>query len=216
MDELNSILDNYDFDIHFHKLEGFKSLVSNSNLAPKKINFLRSSSSTNTVSWHGLITDATLWLSDEKMFPIMTRYLNSIQALGWNTLWFEGKIRDLAALGMRLNDLSSLKTKKSLTGYFGQFSLKEEAAGKLRIFAIVDSITQNLLSPLHQFMFSVLKKIPNDGTFDQETSIKRSQEKSVLSGCAFSFDLSAATDRLPVSLSRKILSKIFSDDFADA
>lgn len=117
---------------------------------------------------------------------------------------------------MRLNELSALKTKKSLTGYFGQFSLKEEAAGKLRIFAIVDSITQNLLSPLHQFMFSVLKKIPNDGTFDQEASIKRSQEKAVKSNCAFSFDLSAATDRLPVSLSRKILSKIFSDDFADA
>jgi hypothetical protein len=117
---------------------------------------------------------------------------------------------------MRLNELSCLKTKKSLTGYFGQFSLKEEAAGKLRIFAIVDSITQNLLSPLHQFMFSVLKIIPNDGTFDQEASIKRSQDKAVHNGCAFSFDLSAATDRLPVELSRKILSRIFSDDFADA
>lgn len=117
---------------------------------------------------------------------------------------------------MRLNELSCLKTKKSMTGYFGQFSLKEEAAGKLRIFAIVDSITQNLLSPLHQFMFSVLKAMPNDGTFDQEASIKRSQEKSVLSGKAYSFDLSAATDRLPVQLTRKIFSKIFSDDFADA
>jgi hypothetical protein len=210
------ILEDYRFPIFFNNIKGFKDLVSKSNLAPKKINFLRSSSSTNTVSWHGLITDATLWFSDEKMFQIMTNYLNSIRALGWNTLWFEEKLRDLASLGMRLNELSCLKTKKSMTGEFGQFSLKEEAAGKLRIFAIVDSITQNLLSPLHQFMFSLLKKIPNDGTFDQEASIKRSQEKSVASNCAFSFDLSAATDRLPVSLSKKILSKIFSDDFAEA
>lgn len=103
-----------------------------------------------------------------------------------------------------------------MTGEFGQFSLKEEAAGKLRIFAIVDSITQSLLSPLHDFMFSVLKLIPNDGTFDQEASIRRSQEKSIIAGCAYSFDLSAATDRLPVSLSGKILSQIFSPEFGAA
>jgi hypothetical protein len=54
------ILEDYRFPIFFNKLKGFKDLVSNSNLAPRKINFLRSSSSTNSVSWHGLITDATL------------------------------------------------------------------------------------------------------------------------------------------------------------
>jgi hypothetical protein len=117
---------------------------------------------------------------------------------------------------MRLNEFSALKTKKSMTGEYGQFSLKEEAAGKLRVFAIVDSITQNMLAPLHSFMFSVLKNIPNDGTFNQEESIKRSQLKSVQSGKAYSFDLSAATDRLPVRLTSKILSKIFSDDFAES
>jgi len=119
-------------------------------------------------------------------------------------------------LGDRLNSIGSLKTKKSLSGPFGQFSLKEEAAGKLRIFAIVDSITQSLLSPLHDFMFDLLRKIPNDGTFDQDLSVKRSQVKSSLSGKAFSFDLSAATDRLPVDLTVKILSKIFSDEFGSS
>nr|UPW42220.1 MAG: putative RNA dependent RNA polymerase [Inner Mongolia grassland mitovirus 8] len=215
-ERFDEILSQYNFPIFFDKIEGFKKIVKDSNLAPRKINFLRSASSTNSVSWHGLITDATLWLSDEKMYPIMENYLSSIRALGWNTLWFEEKIRDLATLGMRLSALSALKTKKSMTGEYGQFSLKEEAAGKLRVFAIVDSITQNMLAPLHSFMFSVLKSIPNDGTFDQEKSIKRSQEKSVLSGKAYSFDLSAATDRLPVKLTSKILSRIFSDDFAES
>nr|QTW92172.1 RNA-dependent RNA polymerase [Colletotrichum higginsianum mitovirus 1] len=195
------------FRVYFHYLDGFDALVKKSNLAPKKINLLRSASSTNTVSWHGLITDAVLWLSDEKMFSIYEKYLTSI---------FETKVKDLSLIGMRLNELDALKVKKSLTGEFGQFSLKEEAAGKLRIFAIVDSITQNMLAPLHSFMFSVLRLIPNDGTFDQEASIRRSQEKSVIAGKAYSFDLSAATDRLPVDLSVKILSKIFSDNFAEA
>jgi hypothetical protein len=47
---LRSILDQYNFQIHFDKLSGFKKIVTDSNLAPKKINFLRSASSTNTVS----------------------------------------------------------------------------------------------------------------------------------------------------------------------
>lgn len=103
-----------------------------------------------------------------------------------------------------------------MTGEFGQFSLKEEAAGKLRVFALVDSISQNLLSPLHDFMFAVLRLIPNDGTFNQDESISRSRDKAIKSNQAFSFDLSAATDRLPVILTEKILSKIFSERFARA
>jgi len=31
----------------------------------------------------------------------------------------------------------------------GQLSIKEEAAGKVRVFAMVDSLTQSVLKPLH-------------------------------------------------------------------
>jgi hypothetical protein len=46
-------------------------------------------------------------------------------------------------------------TDKMLT--LGRLCLKEEAAGKLRVFAIVDFWTQTLLQPLHAFVFQVLK-----------------------------------------------------------
>lgn len=112
---------------------------------------------------------------------------------------------------------TALPQKCSFAGSpFGQFSLKQEPAGKLRIFAMVDSITQSMLSPLHDFMFSVLRVIPNDGTFDQESSIRRSQTKAQQSGMALSYDLSAATDRLPVDLTVKILSLIFSEEYGHA
>lgn len=62
----------------------------------------------------------------------------------------------------------------------------------------------------------MIKLIPNDGTFDQEASVKRLQSKSTLSGMAFSFDLSAATDRLPALLSSKVLGQIFSKRFGRA
>lgn len=78
------------------------------------------------------------------------------------------------------------------------------------MFALVDAITQSYLAPLHDELFSLLRLIPNDGTFDQTASIYRSSEKSSKYGCAFSFDLSAATDRLPVDLTAAILSEVSS------
>jgi hypothetical protein len=78
-----------------------------------------------------------------------------------------------------------------------QFATKEEAAGKIRLFALMDAVSQSTLSPLHEALFALLRKIPNDGTFDQEASIKRSQDKAIKANCAYSFDLSSATDRLP-------------------
>jgi len=89
-----------------------------------------------------------------------------------------------------------------------QFAIKEEAAGKVRVFALIDSITQSILSPLHDYLFLILKIIPNDGTFDQDESVKRSANKFSTYGVAYSFDLSSATDRLPAKLTAQILESL--------
>jgi hypothetical protein len=52
----------------------------------------------------------------------------------------------------------------------GQLAIKKEAAGKIRVFAMVDVWTQSILKPLHLALFSFLKSLPNDGTFDQTAS----------------------------------------------
>lgn len=49
----------------------------------------------------------------------------------------------------------------------GKLSLKAEAAGKIRVFAIVDVWTQSVLKPLHATIYSILRQIPQDGTFNQ-------------------------------------------------
>lgn len=94
--------------------------------------------------------------------------------------------------------------------------MKEEAAGKLRLFALVDNLTQSILRPLHDALFDLLKLIPNDGTFNQDESVKRSADKAAKYGCAFSFDLSAATDRLPASLSATVLSTVVGVEIGDS
>jgi hypothetical protein len=106
----------------------------------------------------------------------------------------------------------SLPIKKSMVSPFGQFAIKEESAGKLRVFALVDTVTQSLMKPLHLALFEILKRLPNDGTFDQNKSVQRCSEKALKFNKAYSFDLSAATDRLPVSLTAAIIESLFKID----
>lgn len=87
----------------------------------------------------------------------------------------------------------------------GRLSVKHEAAGKERVFAITDWWTQNLLKSLHQSVFSFLRSLPQDGTFDQLAPVHRLLDTARLGMKVFSFDLSAATDRFPVELQEEVL-----------
>jgi hypothetical protein len=61
-------------------------------------------------------------------------------------------------------------------------------------------------------LFAFLRKLPNDGTFDQNQSITRCIEKVKVNGKSFGYDLSAATDRLPIELQVSILSSLIGDE----
>jgi len=90
----------------------------------------------------------------------------------------------------------------------GKLSFKEEAAGKLRVFAIVDGLTQWLLYPIHKLIFKLLRYIPMDGTFNQLRPIHRLLKLKAKS--FYSLDLSAATDRLPLAIQEHLLNEWFS------
>lgn len=57
----------------------------------------------------------------------------------------------------------------------GKLGLKDEP-GKVRVFAMVDPLTQWLLKPLHEAIFKVLSEIREDATFDQESGVRRMQD----------------------------------------
>jgi hypothetical protein len=59
------------------------------------------------------------------------------------------------------------------------------------------------MGPLHKALFVLLKRVPSDGTFDQLAPVKLLYQKGFKS--FWCYDLSAATDRLPVSLQANIL-----------
>lgn len=105
---------------------------------------------------------------------------------------------------------------KPTVSIIGQLQTKKEAAGKIRVFAMVDVMTQSALRPLHDYLFSFLRSLPNDGTFDQHASVRRCMSKSIVANKSFGYDLSAATDRLPIALQVSVLSSFLGKEFADA
>lgn len=99
------------------------------------------------------------------------------------------------------------------TRYVGKLGFKDEAAGKVRVFAMVDIWTQWALKPLHNFVMSILRRIPQDGTFDQFKPVKRLLSKHP--AYIASFDLSAATDALPVKFQEVVLGSLIGSELAE-
>jgi hypothetical protein len=90
-------------------------------------------------------------------------------------------------------------------GSLGKLGTKEEAAGKIRVFAMIDPWTQWLMEPLFQCIAAVLRQIPQDGTENQQGPLDRLWKRKP-QGPFYCFDLSAATDRLPLSFQQALLS----------
>nr|AWY10986.1 RNA-dependent RNA polymerase [Sclerotinia sclerotiorum mitovirus 28] len=185
----------------FSRLEKYSSWRESVNITPKAVAFIQSSSPSNRVSWHGLLTDAVA-MSRSKVFKFFVQYIALTKAVYFKKI-FEEALSLSALVGP-----NNLNQKKSSVDCLGQLSFKEEAAGKLRVFALVDVWTQSLLKPLHSALFDLLRLIPNDGTFDQDASVRRSVSKASVADCAYSFDLSSATDRLPVVYQSALLDRI--------
>lgn len=94
----------------------------------------------------------------------------------------------------------------------GKLVTKEEAAGKLRVFAIVDYWTQTVLQPIHDWLFSILRSIPTDGTFNQEHAIESLVKRGHKS--YFCYDLKAATDMIPSTLYETVMGHVMTPRLA--
>lgn len=80
--------------------------------------------------------------------------------------------------------------------------------GKTRVVAIFDYWSQTALHPVHSFLFRVLRRIPQDCTFDQGKLQERVEGWD--DPTFYSVDLTAATDRFPISVIAEVLLGAFS------
>jgi len=146
---------------------------------------------------------------DPTIFPALKRLCDKVGSYDIQSI-FKDIFRALIHLeGFGLSSVKSKYYPNIGNTDLGKIGLKQEAAGKVRVFAMVDAITQWILKALHQWIFSILKRIPMDGTFDQLRPLK-----SFTGGPLYSFDLSAATDRLPLTFQIEILRHLFGSAFA--
>ena len=170
-----------------------------------EIPLLESASSTGKVSWMGLIYDVDSLNRAGLLDTLLTFLAKTGQ---WHFLALLTHMRDMLPLCRGLLPLSSdFATMLLGESPIGRLSLKEEAAGKVRVFAMVTAWDQAVLKPLHDMLFRGIRRLPNDGTFDQEAAVRRCLAKSTTAGCSFGYDLSAATDRLPLVIQEMILDR---------
>jgi hypothetical protein len=85
---------------------------------------------------------------------------------------------------------------------------------KLRTVAICDYWTQLAMKPVHEYIFNILKALgANDATFDQQGTVDEYWARKL--SPHWSFDLSAATDSIPITLYIHVLAPFFSEGDED-
>lgn len=132
-----------------------------------------------------LIDDISL-LGGNKLASQLIALTDRLDILNWRSIsWFWR---------------STYKLKNECLRKLSFFSDKE---GKTRVIGIVDYWTQSALRPLHGYLNNILKGIKSDMTFNQNSFTENPLD--VGANKFHSIDLSAATDRMPILLQKRIL-----------
>jgi hypothetical protein len=187
-----------------------------------KLRLDEASSATQKVSWAGSFSDPklldALGLSDyiRKILSLT----GQVQMLGLYEALLAMDIRTPESLlnppldsetveGVKKFPCLELGQVRNPHGSFaGKLSVKKEPAGKLRVFAMATTWDQSVLAPIHEMLFAFLKGLPNDGTFDQHASEMRARSKAINAGRSYGYDLTAATDRLPIEIQSALLNLV--------
>jgi hypothetical protein len=175
-------------------------------LKPIKLLRLGTAGPNHPVSMLGISLDIKAW-TQSPLFPALKKFI-SLSPGGEDFL---------RLINLEEEFVKELNPSKPLI--LGRLSEKMEAAGKVRVFAITDSITQSVFRPISDGIFKILRNLPMDGTFDQDAPVRRlrdlHKEGLLESQTFYSYDLSAATDRLPIDFQVQVLTLLIGKDRAE-
>lgn len=97
-----------------------------------------------------------------------------------------------------------------------RLSIKDDREAKSRVFAILDYWSQSALITLHSGLFGLLRKLKCDCTFNQTRLNDEFAKNFNTSNSYHSLDLTAATDRFPLIVQKKLLSLLTSTQVSEA
>lgn len=136
-----------------------------------------------------------------------TRYLDDLSALAYNgvglyciilfyALPVENRRESKRAIVDAFENVRIRKRDKKKL-YHSRLTFLSDKGGKTRVVALGDILSQSLLKVVHQRCNLILRRLKQDGTFDQDQArnyIKKMSKDNVFLA---SIDLTAATDRFP-------------------
>jgi hypothetical protein len=173
--------------------------------------YLLSAGPNHSISMMGIWKDIYAWYISP-LFPTLLSFIGRMNKGNVLIDLLRSEVSHWEATGVKPS-VSPLDLK------LGKLAIKEEAAGKARVFAMADSITQSVMAPLNSWVFAKLKDLPMDGTFNQQAPLNRLvslYKDGLLHDVEFySYDLSSATDRLPMAFQKQIISILFGSNFAN-
>jgi hypothetical protein len=171
--------------------------------------------STVSTSFYSLVRSAKMWQANPGLKLALKELLQLwsdhnlrgifppiMERIGWasSNNWHYYKSKPM--------DFSNSVQEGAASG-LAKLGFKEEAAGKVRVFAMVDPFTQWVMRPIHLAIFTILRAIPMDGTFNQTRPVNRLRHLDPKDRWFYSIDLSAATDRLPIKLQVPVMERVF-------
>ena len=89
--------------------------------------------------------------------------------------------------------------------HVGHISFLQEPGFKLRAIANPGRIWQHTLAPLKHMLWTCLKEVPWDTTFDQQAGVRWTQKQLAAGKTVHSVDLSDATNHFPLALQEAVL-----------
>lgn len=131
------------------------------------------------------------WNSINDLFNLPKSLIDSIKTCGGPKL---AEKMDLLLLNREILEEQGLLTPND--GVIRKLSSFPDKELKVRSVGILDYFSQSCLRGLHSYLYVLLKKIPQDMTFDQGNFKTFTKDWKVF----YSIDLTAATDRFPIQL----------------
>jgi hypothetical protein len=117
-----------------------------------------------------------------------------------------------AILFLKSSRFGGLRIGSASTVHVARLTAVFNTAGKARVIGITNYWTQVALYPLHREIFKFLEGVPTDGTYNQLKPIKALVENG---DSYYSYDLTAATDRLPREIQRDVLSLFIGESLSN-
>jgi len=137
------------------------------------------------------------------------KLLKNLYTLGGET--FRSKAQTLRE-GIKHDLIPGISSSTPLDGKFRKLTYFSDREDKVRVVAIFDYFSQSVLKPLHHYLYRVLKRIPQDCTFDQGSFKNKMKGYDIY----YSVDITAFTDRFPIKVIASVLKAKFPSSYVDS